>query len=73
MVPWRIYQQIAAELDVSPETMHLVNVLADGGYLTENQPPYLNLITNSITSSNGETDSGRSFPTQPSDDSFSLE
>ncbi len=22
--------------------MHLVNVLADGGYLTENQPPYLN-------------------------------
>jgi len=22
--------------------MHLINVLADGGYLTENQPPYLN-------------------------------
>ena len=42
MVPWRVYQQIAVDLDVSPETMHLVNVLADGGYLTENQPPYLN-------------------------------
>jgi hypothetical protein len=42
MVPWRVYQQIATELDVPPETMHLVNVLADGGYLTENQPPYLN-------------------------------
>jgi len=42
MVPWRVYQQIAVDLDISPETMHLVNVLADGGYLTENQPPYLN-------------------------------
>jgi len=42
MVPWRVYQQIAINLDVPPETMHLVNVLADGGYLTENQPPYLN-------------------------------
>ncbi|MGZ0747321.1 DUF5797 family protein [Haloparvum sp. AD34] len=42
MVPWRVYQQTAIELDVPPETMHLVNVLADGGYLTENQPPYLN-------------------------------
>jgi len=42
MVPWRVYQQIAVDLDVSPETMYLVNVLADGGYLTENQPPYLN-------------------------------
>ncbi|WP_251343417.1 DUF5797 family protein [Haloplanus halophilus] len=41
MVPWRVYQQIAIDLDVSPETMHLVNVLADGGYLTENRPPYL--------------------------------
>jgi|AntDeeMinimDraft_4_1070355.scaffolds.fasta_scaffold00667_2 hypothetical protein len=42
MVPWRIYQEIAGELDVPPETMHLVNVLADGGYLVEHQPPYLN-------------------------------
>jgi len=42
MIPWRVYQQIAIDLDVPPETMHLINVLADGGYLTENQPPYLN-------------------------------
>jgi hypothetical protein len=42
MAAWQVYQQIAIDLDVPPETMHLVNVLADGGYLTENQPPYLN-------------------------------
>lgn len=41
MAPWQVYQQIAVDLDISPSTMHLVNVLADGGYLTENQPPYL--------------------------------
>lgn len=29
MVPWWVYQQIASELEIPPETMHLVNVLAD--------------------------------------------
>lgn len=42
MATWRVYQQIAADLGVPPQTMHLINVLADGGYLTENQPPFLN-------------------------------
>lgn len=42
MISWQMHQQIATELDVPPMTMHLVNVLADGGYLTEDQPPYLN-------------------------------
>jgi KaiC/GvpD/RAD55 family RecA-like ATPase len=42
MSSWRIYQQIAGELGVSAESMHLVNVLSDAGYLIENQPPYLN-------------------------------
>ena len=42
MAPWRVYQQIAIDLDVTPEKMNLVNVLADGGYLTENHLPYLN-------------------------------
>ena len=42
MLRWRTYQQIASELGVPSETMQLVNVLADGGYLIENQPPYLN-------------------------------
>ena len=42
MVPWRLYQQIAARLNVLPQTMQLINILADGGYLIENQPPYLN-------------------------------
>jgi hypothetical protein len=30
------------DLDVPPETMYVISILADGGYLTENQPPYLN-------------------------------
>jgi RecA/RadA recombinase len=42
MVPWRVYQEIGRELDVPSETMHLINILADGGYLVANQPPYLN-------------------------------
>ncbi|MFD1633729.1 DUF5797 family protein [Haloplanus ruber] len=42
MVPWRVYQEIGRELDVPSETMHRVNILADGGYLISNQPPYLN-------------------------------
>ena len=43
MVPWRVYQEIGRELDVPSETMHLINILADGGYLVANQPPYLNV------------------------------
>jgi len=43
MVPWRVYQEIGRELDVPSETMHLINLLADGGYLVANQPPYLNV------------------------------
>jgi hypothetical protein len=30
------------DLDVPPEPIYVVRILADGGYLTENQPPYLN-------------------------------
>ncbi|MFC7027193.1 hypothetical protein ACFQH8_06110 [Halomicroarcula sp. GCM10025710] len=43
MVPWRVYQEIGRELDVPSETMHLINILADGGYLVANQPPYLDV------------------------------
>ncbi len=43
MVPWRVYQKIGSKLDIPTESMHLVNILADGGYLVANQPPYLNL------------------------------
>jgi len=42
MSPWSIYQRVARAIDISSETMHLVNILAEGGYLVENQPPYLN-------------------------------
>lgn len=42
MSPWRVYQQVARAIDIPLETMHLVNVLADGGYLVKKQPPYLN-------------------------------
>jgi RNA polymerase-binding transcription factor DksA len=42
MVPWRLYQEFARELDVPSETMHLINVLSDSGYLVQNSPPFLN-------------------------------
>ncbi len=43
MIPWRLYQEFGRELDVSSETMHLINILSDEGYLVENSPPFLNL------------------------------
>ena len=33
MVSWRIYQEIAGELGVAGETMQLISILGDGGYL----------------------------------------
>lgn len=43
MVPWRLYQEFAREMGVSSETMHLINILADTGYLIQDTPPFLNL------------------------------
>jgi RecA/RadA recombinase len=43
MVPWRVFQEIGGELGVAGETMQLVNLLGDGGYLVASQPPYLNV------------------------------
>lgn len=43
MVPWRVYQEIAQELGVPSETMHLINILTDAGYLVSKQPPYLDV------------------------------
>jgi hypothetical protein len=42
MVPWRLYQELGAELDVSSETMHLICLLSDVGYLVQDTPPFLN-------------------------------
>ena len=42
MVPWRLYQEFGHELDVSSETMHLICILSDAGYLVQNLPPFLN-------------------------------
>jgi hypothetical protein len=43
MVPWRLYQEFAREMGVSSETMHLINILTDTGYLIQDTPPFLNL------------------------------
>lgn len=43
MVPWRVFQEIGGELGVAGETMQLVSLLGDGGYLVAGQPPYLNV------------------------------
>lgn len=43
MVPWRLYQEFAREMGVSSETMNLINILADTGYLIQDTPPFLNL------------------------------
>lgn len=42
MIPWRLYQEFARDLDVPSEMMHLVNILSDSGYLVQNSPPFLN-------------------------------
>lgn len=41
MIPWRLYQEIADEIGVPPETMQRINILADAWYLTSATPPYL--------------------------------
>lgn len=42
MVPWRLYQQIGAELDVPSTTMYRINILSDCGYLVSRHGPFLN-------------------------------
>jgi hypothetical protein len=42
MIPWQLYQEFARDLDISSETMHLVNILSDSGYLVQNSSPFLN-------------------------------
>lgn len=43
MIPWRIFQEIGQELEISSESVHRVNILSDTPYLVSNQPPFLNL------------------------------
>lgn len=42
MIPWRLYQEFARDLDIPSETMYLINILSDSGYLVQNSPPFLN-------------------------------
>ncbi|SEP07010.1 hypothetical protein SAMN05216388_10312 [Halorientalis persicus] len=42
MVSWRLLQEFGDELGVPNEEMLRVNILADGGYLVQNAPPFLN-------------------------------
>ncbi len=42
MIPWRLYQEFAREIDVPSEIMHRINILSDTGYLIQSSPPFLN-------------------------------
>lgn len=43
MVPWRLYQEVGQEVGIPGETMQLVNILDDAGYLVSDRSPFLNL------------------------------
>lgn len=42
MVPWWLYQQIGRDYGIPRETMHLINILDDAGYLVSDRSPILN-------------------------------